>query len=196
MRSARSSKWARFGALAVSFGLVAAACSDKKDEDSVGGGTTEATGTTTADTGSRDDGAGRVGCDHVRPVRRHHRDDGERGWRHRARVPPQHAASAGGRAGRRRPTRRRRRGRGRCAVDTGQRAVRLVLPDAHPHVLRATGRRRPEPRGSGRSSPRASSPTRTTRSGRSSSARASPSPTARRSTPTRRSTTSTAASSG
>ena len=50
MRSARSSKWAKFGALAVSLGLVAAACSDKKGEESVGGGTTEATGTTTAET--------------------------------------------------------------------------------------------------------------------------------------------------
>jgi peptide/nickel transport system substrate-binding protein len=51
VRSARSSKWATFGALAISFGLIAAACSDKKDEESVGGGTTApATETTTAET--------------------------------------------------------------------------------------------------------------------------------------------------
>ncbi len=51
MRSARSSKWATFGALAISFGLIAAACSDKKGEESVGGGTTApATETTTAET--------------------------------------------------------------------------------------------------------------------------------------------------
>ena len=83
-----------------------------------------------------------------------------------------------------------------AAVDARQRGMRLLLPDAHPHVHRAAPRYRQQPRVPSRTSPRASSRTRTTRSGRSSCVKASTSRMARRSTPTPRSTTSTAPSSG
>ena len=79
-------------------------------------------------------------------------------------------------------------------VDAGQRAVRLVLPDAHPDVHRAAVVVDDNLEVQAVPRPRASSPTRTPRCGRSRSARASRSPTARRSTPTPPSTTSTAAS--